>query len=32
MRSRKPCVFFRRRVFGWNVRFMPVFPFPNPST
>jgi hypothetical protein len=21
IRTRKPCVFFRRRVFGWNVRF-----------
>jgi hypothetical protein len=28
MRSRKPWVFFRRRRFGWNVRFMTVVPFP----
>jgi hypothetical protein len=22
MRSRKPCVFARRRLFGWNVRLL----------
>jgi hypothetical protein len=28
MRSRKPCVFARRRRLGWNVRFMNALPFP----
>jgi hypothetical protein len=28
MRSRKPCVFARRRRLGWNVRFMTALPFP----
>jgi hypothetical protein len=28
MRSRKPCVFARRRRFGWNVRFMNALPSP----
>jgi hypothetical protein len=27
MRSRKPCVFFRRLRFGWNVLFIDVRPF-----
>ncbi len=26
MRSRKPCVFARRRLFGWNVRLLTVSP------
>ena len=25
MRSRKPCFFLRRRLFGWNVRFTAIF-------
>ena len=28
IRSRKPCVFARRRRLGWNVRFMNALPFP----
>ena len=27
MRTRNPCVFFRRRVFGWNVRLPFMTPF-----
>jgi hypothetical protein len=26
MRSRKPCVFARRRLFGWNVRLLTTTP------
>jgi hypothetical protein len=27
MRTRKPCVFARRRLFGWNVLFTLITPF-----
>jgi hypothetical protein len=26
IRTRKPCAFLRRRVFGWNVRFPFMIP------
>jgi len=31
MRSRKPCVLARRRLFGWNVRLLTVTPGPVPA-